>query len=904
MTQENFSFANLSNLPALENLYERYLANPESVEASWRTFFEGMHFGSQFKAPLMQEGSPDLRIHLLIHAYRTYGHLLARINPLDPSAKQEAPELNLEKLGFKREELERSFPTCGFLKEKQAPLKTLIDALQKTYCRTIGIEYMGLGNPHMEEWIQKQIEPYFELRLSPEEKIEILHSVNKAEIFESFIHTKYVGQKRFSLEGTETVIPMLVAILEKGSDEGLVEVVLGMAHRGRLNVLANILNKPYSLIFHEFEDHYTPDLLEGTGDVKYHRGFNGSLRTRHGKEVQVTLTPNPSHLEAVDPVVEGQTRALQELKGDKHKRRDVAAILIHGDAALAGQGVVYETLQLCRLNGYATGGTVHLIVNNQIGFTTLPKDSRSTRYCTDIAKAFGAPVFHVNAEDPEACVAVAKLAISLRQTFQCDVFIDVVGYRKYGHNESDEPTFTQPQEYRVIHQKKPIRTTYREQLIQEGVLDQKKAEALENEFKEGLQKALEEVPKSPASAKEEKTAPQVPLKLETHVPLERLQDLARRFCTIPDGFQINSKIKRLLQERLAMVSSEKTAAIDWGMGEHLAYATLLTEGIHVRIAGQDVRRGTFSHRHGVWVDQENSSKYFPLSHLGTPNDPQALFDLFNSPLSEFACLGFEFGYSLFYPNALIIWEAQFGDFANGAQVLIDQFLATSEQKWKHATNLTLFLPHGYEGQGPEHSSGRIERFLQLCGDDNMQVANVTTPAQLFHLLRRQAKRQQKKPLILFTPKALLRHPLCTSLLSEFTSGAFSEVLDDPRMPQNCRRLLICSGKVYYDLVQEREKKNAFDIAILRLEQLYPLNKAKVLELLEKYKGCKECFWVQEEPQNMGAWEFVRQPLNELLEKVMGITIQYVGRERSASPAAGSYALHKQQLTRFLEESFR
>ncbi len=896
MSSENFSFANLANLPALESLYEKYQRDPESVDPSWRYFFEGMRFAGTVQGMARGGESPDLRIHELIYAYRKYGHLAAKINPLGSPTEEEVPELNLEKHGFQKQDLDKTFPTCGFLKEKTAPLKVIVDSLKRTYCGSVGIEYMDLSMPKLEDFIQERIEPNFEKNLSPEEKLNILYSVNRAEIFESFIHTKYVGQKRFSLEGTETLIPMLVSLLEEGAEEGVSEVILGMAHRGRLNVLANILNKPYSMIFHEFEDHYTPDLIEGTGDVKYHRGFNGSLKTKKGKEVQVTLTPNPSHLEAVDGVVEGLARAEQErLKGNV---RGVLPILIHGDAAVAGQGVVYETLQLCQLNGYKTGGTIHFVVNNQIGFTTLPKDGRSTRYCTDIAKAFGAPVFHVNAEDPEGCVAVAKLAIALRQAFQCDVFIDLIGYRKYGHNEGDEPTFTQPHEYEIIHKKEPIRVLYRKKLIQENVLDQTRADALENEFKEGLQKALQEVPKSPAPPKEETTAKASLIEnVETAVSATTLQELARIFCSIPDGFQINSKIARLLQERLAMVSGPNDQAlIDWGMGEHLAYATLLTESIHVRIAGQDVRRGTFSHRHAVWVDQKEPKKYFPLSHLAKN---QARFDIFNSPLSEFAALAFEFGYSLFYPNALIIWEAQFGDFANGAQVVIDQFIATSEQKWRHASNLTLFLPHGYEGQGPEHSSGRIERFLQLTAEENMQVVNVTTPAQLFHLLRRQAKRQNKKPLILFTPKALLRHPLCVSALKDFTQGTFEEFLPDPKEVQNPRRLLLCSGKVFYDLVSEREKKSSFDVAILRCEQLYPLNKEKLKALVSHYGRFKECFWVQEEPQNMGAWEYIYTHLEEVLEN----KVRYVGRERSSAPAAGSFAKHKEQLTRFLEESF-
>lgn len=894
------SFANFTNLPAMELLYEKYLQDPRKIDASWRLFFDGLALGLASATPVRaEEGNLDVRVHELIHAYRTYGHLLAQINPLETRTPKKIPELDLGNWGFTTEDLERSVPTGGFLKEKRAPLKTLLQALAQTYCRTIGVEYIDLVEPTIEKWLQERIEPYFEPHLSSDDRIDILHALNKAEIFESFIHTKYVGQKRFSLEGSETLIPMLIALLEKGEEEGVQEAVVGMAHRGRLNVLANILNKSYAQIFHEFEDHYAPDLSEGTGDVKYHKGFQGVFRTKKGSEIQVLLSANPSHLESVDPVLEGQVRALQEQRGAKEKRREVVPVLIHGDAAIAGQGVVYETVQLSRLNGYATGGTIHIIINNQIGFTTLPKDTRSTRYCTDIAHAFGAPVFHVNAEDPEGCVAVAKLAMAFRQTFQCDLFIDLIGYRKYGHNEGDEPSFTQPLEYQIIHKKRSIRTLYQDQLIREGVLDAPKAEALEKEFKEGLQKALDSIPKS-VSHPEESVAkpPDLFQKMETGVSLERLKQLTQSFCSVPQGFHLNPKVQKLLQERLAMLNSDKPA-VDWGMGEHLAYATLLTEGIHIRIAGQDVRRGTFSHRHGVLVDQENAERYFPLSHLAKD---QALFDLFNSPLSEFAALGFEFGYSLFYPHSLVIWEAQYGDFANGGQIVIDQYISASEQKWNQTCNLTLFLPHGYAGQGPEHSSARLERFLQLCGEENMQVANVTTPAQLFHLLRRQAKREIKKPLVLISPKTLLRDPQCVSAPQDFSAGSFIEILDDLRPIQSPRRLLLCSGKIFYELLAEREKKNAFDIAILRVEQLYPLNRVRLQELLKKYEGFKECVWVQEEHSNMGAWEYIRPLVDQELGGKM--SVKYVGRARSAAPATGSFALHKSQQAKLLEEAMR
>lgn len=899
MDSLGFSYANLGNLPLLENLYARFQEDPNQVDPSWRYFFEGMEFGRSKTSHSSSQGSSDLRIYRLIDAYRTYGHQIAQFNPLHQEKIEEPKELNLKLLGFSEGELKQSFPTCGFMKEKEASLEQILNQLKKTYSGTVGIEYIGLGSPEIEQWLQRKIEPGFERSFSKEEKKHIFHNLNKSELFEIFIHTKYVGQKRFSLEGGETLIPMLAAMIEKGAEEGVNEVILGMAHRGRLNVLANILNKPYSLIFHEFEDFYTPDLLEGTGDVKYHKGFTGSLKAGE-KTVNILLAANPSHLESVDPVVEGHARARQELKKDKSKRKEIVPILIHGDAALAGQGIVYETLQMCHLNGYSTEGTVHIVINNQIGFTTLPKDSRSTPYCTDIAKSFGAPVFHVNAEDPEACVAVARLAMEMRQKFQCDVFIDLMCYRKYGHNESDEPTFTQPKEYQIIKMKKSIRKLYEEQLIKEGILGQEDAAKIEADFRaflgEAQQKIKETIQEKKADGNKKKGDPFIPV--ETAVKAEKLIKMAEAFSKVPEGFHLHSKIQRLLKDRLEMLTGDfKIAKIDWGMGEHLAFASLLDEGIHVRISGQDSRRGTFTHRHAVWVDQKTHQRYFPLSHL---HENQGLFDIYNSHLSELAVVGFEFGYTLSYPKALVIWEAQFGDFANGAQLIVDQYLASSEQKWSLSSNLTLFLPHGYEGQGPEHSSGRMERYLQLCAEDNLQVVNCSTPAQLFHVLRRQALREMRKPLLVFTPKALLRHEETVSALNDFSSGSFEEVLQDPLMPKRPKKLLLCSGKIYYDLSLERKKREKnTEIAVIRLEQLYPLNEKKLVEIVREYPDVKEMFWIQEEHSNMGAWEYIRPHLLRLFGKV-----GYIGRDRAASVAAGSYALHKKQYAAIMDEVFK
>jgi 2-oxoglutarate dehydrogenase E1 component len=875
-----------SNLQLFDEQYRKFQENPDSIEPSWRHFFQGWELAASLRPALKASG--DLQVYHLIEAYRTYGHLQAAINPIDIHPIQEIPALSLEKHGFKEGDLNKPFPTCGFLKEKESPLKKIVEALKATYCGTIGIEYMGLQMPELESWLQKRIEPGFAIPFSPEEKIAILHDLNRSELFETFLHTKYVGQKRFSLEGAETMIPMLAFALEAAAEQDVNEVLLGMSHRGRLNVLSNIMSKSYTTIFYEFEDYYVPEIVEGAGDVKYHKGFTGHFTTRKGGTVNVILSANSSALESVDAVVEGQARARQEIKGHK----EVLPILIHGDAAIASQGVVYETIQLGKLNGYKTGGTLHIVINNQIGYTTLPKDGRSTRYCTDIGRTFGSPVFHVNAEKPEECVYAARLALEIRQKFHIDVFIDLNCYRKYGHNEGDEPAFTQPIEYALIRKKKSIREMYRDVLIQEKILDSGAAQKLEETFKSDLALALEKIPKPEIKAPEFKARDSSQTVVNTAVPTTTLIELAEDFCHVPQDFHLHPKLKKLLSERLEMVHADpKKSSIDWGMAEHLAYASLLAEGVHVRFSGQDSRRGTFSHRHAVWVDVEKEEqRYFPLSHL---KNKKAAFDIYNSPLSEYAVLAFEFGYSLAYPKSLVVWEAQYGDFANGAQITIDQYIAASEQKWGVRSGITLMLPHGYEGQGPEHSSARMERYLQLCGDSNMFVVNATAPAQLFHLLRRQPHLQ--KPLILFTPKVLLRHPLCLSSLADFSTGSFQEFLHDPTPPKKTRRLLLCTGKVFYDLLAERKKD---DIAIVRIEQLYPFNQDKFKKFLDTYQGFQECVWVQEEPQNMGAWSYI----HPVLQGCISCPIQYAGRKPSGSPAAGSYALHKKQYTEFMKEA--
>lgn len=886
-----------ANLDIIEQMYAKYKENPDAVDPSWIPYFDQVETAPPAIPVIDKEAPSDIRIYNLIQAYRTYGHLLAKINPIATHPMVEPWQLKLETLGFGKDEMQKLFPTCDLMPKNEATLQEIIDTLRAIYCDKIGIEYMGLQSPELEKWLQQHIEPNrFKVELSIGGKRMILQHLNRSEIFESFLHTKYTGQKRFSLEGGETLIPMLAATIEKGSGLGMEEFIIGMAHRGRLNVLSNILDKSYSEIFNEFDEAYVPNSFEGSGDVKYHKGFFSEVQTHHGKTVKVVLAPNPSHLEAVDPVVEGQVRARQVKKNDEFKEK-VVPILVHGDAAIAGQGIIYETLQLYNLPGYSTGGTIHIVINNQIGFTTLPQEGRSTLYCTDIARAFGAPVFHVNAEDPEGCVYATNLAVELRQKFHCDVFIDLNCYRKYGHNESDEPAYTQPLEYQLIRSKKSIRVIYRDDLIKQGVLEKEMAEGLEGVFKKSLQDALQGIMKVESKTDAEKeggfngTHGEAMLqRVDTGVPKPLLIEIAQKICAIPEGFTIHPKVAHLLKDRLQMVIDSSAAKpVDWGMGELLAYGTLLWQGHDVRLAGQDSCRGTFSHRHAMWMDQTKEMTYFPLKHLKAG---QGRCDVINSPLSEYAALGFEFGYSLASPEALVLWEAQFGDFANGAQVVIDQFIVPAEQKWGQKFSLVLLLPHGYEGQGPEHSSARIERFLTLCGNDNMQVVYPTTPAQLFHLFRRQVLRPLRKPLIVFTPKGLLRHPDCVSPLDDFTKGGFQEILDDPYPLKNVKRLLICSGRIYYDLMAMRVATKADDIALIRVEQLYPFNNERMQALLEKYTGFKECYWVQEEPSNMGAWDYIRPILRGLLPP--HIDLKYVGRARSAASATGSHALHKKE----------
>lgn len=893
------------SINAIEDLYARYLKDPQSVDPSWKSFFDTF---DREKVKTIQASSStaggDARILGLINAYRLFGHLGADIDPLASEPPSRPSQLAIDVFGFSSADLTQEFPTFGLLPEQKSTLQSIINRLESIYSGKIGVEFVGICRSDVEKWLADQLEGgAFRAELTVDQKHMIMQYLNQSELFESFLHMKYPGQKRFSLEGAESLIPMLAEIIDRGAEFGVKEIVFGMAHRGRLNVLSNILNKSYVDIFSEFDEGYAQDSFEGTGDVKYHKGYYSNTISSHGHKVDISVMPNPSHLESVDPIVEGVVKAKQ-LQAGKGGFDKILPVLIHGDASISGQGVVYETLQLINLPGYTTGGTIHVVINNQIGFTTLPKDSRSTTYCTDIAKAFGAPVFHVNGDDPESCFFAALLAIELRCKFQIDVFIDMVCYRKYGHNESDEPAYTQPLVYQVIRKKQPIRELYKETLISRDVLKRESAEKMEQEFKASLQKALEsvEIPKEKTTDKHlgKFSDEGVIFKhVNTGVLPITLRMVAEKISFIPQNFKINPKLQKLVKDRFSMIEKDlQKPSIDWGMAELLAYGSLLNEGYDVRLSGQDCCRGTFSHRHAVWVDQETSSQYFPLQHI---SDKQGRFDAYNSPLSEYAVLGFEFGYSLAAPKSLVIWEAQFGDFSNGAQIVIDQYISTAEQKWGQKSGLVLLLPHGYEGQGPEHSSARIERYLTLAGQNNMMIANPTTPAQFFHLLRRQVLGVVKKPLIVFTPKGLLRHPACLSTLQELAQGSFLELLDDPDKPQNVDKLVFCSGRIFYDLIAARTKGQVENIAIVRIEQLYPLDREGMLSIFEKYKGFKECVWIQEEPVNMGPSFYIIREIEQLLPK--DIKLDCIARPRSASPAVGSHALHDKEHQALLDHLF-
>ncbi len=897
--------ANRWNLELIEENHRRWRDEPTAVDATWRAFFEGYELarsGEPEDGSSIEGGAAQAAVTRLIDAYREIGHYLADLDPLkltppgDPGGLLEPSSF-----GLTEADLDRTFH-CKMFDPPRATLNEVIAALRETYCRTIGVEFMHIRNPQIRAWLRDRMEegrnrPRIDIR----EKRRIILKLNAAELFETFLHGHYVGAKRFSLEGGETLIPLLDALIERSAKYGVKEIVLGMPHRGRLNVLANTLDKPYGMIFGEFEDNQ-PETVAGDGDVKYHLGFSADHVTADGHTVHLSLTPNPSHLEAVNPVVEGRVRAKQRRFKDEDRKLGLP-VLIHGDAAFAGQGLVAETLNLSQLKGYRTGGTVHIVVNNQIGFTTSPVDSRSTRYCTDVAKMIEVPIFHVNGEDPEAVVYVAEMALDFRETFGLDVVVDLICYRKHGHNENDEPAFTQPLMYQKIKDRPTIRALYTETLIQSGELSAAEAETIAETFRDKMQAVYEEVHDHAAKV------PQTPgfggywkgykpnysfVPVDTGVPAESLRKIILATSTVPEGFHVNPKIKRQLDSRLK--AAETGDGIDWGFAETLAFGSLLVEGIPVRLSGQDSRRGTFSHRHAVLVDGTNAEVHVPLNCIPGQKAEICAYD---SLLSEAAVLGFDYGYSLDEPNMLILWEAQFGDFANGAQVIIDQFIASAESKWGRASGLVMLLPHGYEGQGPEHSSARLERFLALCAEDNIQVVHPSTPAQYFHLLRRQVKRDFRKPLIVMTPKSLLRSKQAVSTLGELASGRFQDVIDDAVPPDRVKRVVLCSGKVYYDLVARREQANkAREVAIIRLEQFFPWPVDALKAAVGRYRSAREWVWCQEESQNMGGWSFVSPRLRD--PETINQDFKYVGRDASASPATGSHTVHDREQAELVE----
>lgn len=855
----------------------------------------------------LEDNKRAIAVMRLINMYRTRGHVLADLDPLSDEPGH-SPELDLEYYDLTLWDLDREFYCGGLGGYEKAPLRVIIELLRETYCGKIGAEFMHLLDLEERKWLRERMEATANSpELEKEDKIQILHKLNQAMAFEQFLHKKYIGHKRFSLEGADTLIPMMHFMLEEAGEAEVEKIFMGMAHRGRLNILVNIMNKPYRKVFADFEGNLDPDSIQGSGDVKYHLGAKGEHQTDEDQKVELELMPNPSHLESVNPVVEGAARATQDALNGQQTSKNILPVLIHGDAAFSGQGVVAETLNMSQLDAYKTGGTVHIIINNQIGFTTLPEDGRSTEYASDLAKMILAPIFHVNGDHPEEAVHAIKMAFEYRQKFGKDVVIDLVCYRKHGHNEGDEPAFTQPGMYKEIENHPTVRDQYTNDLVRKGELTEDETQEIFDEFDDLLRQAFEDAKNaSPMEVtedminREESSQSDWPDIPDTTYPEEEVKDIAVKLNTVPKDFDANPKLLKQLAKRTEIVEKNEKK-IDWGLGEALAIGSLLKDGTTVRLTGQDAERGTFSHRHAILHGTKTDQKYIPLNHL---SDDQAPFFPYNSLLSEFACVGFEFGYSAAKLDALVIWEAQFGDFANGAQIPIDQYVAASEAKWGQKCNLVMTLPHGYEGQGPEHSSGRLERFLQLCAEDNMQVVNLTTPAQYFHILRKQAMQEKKKPLIIMSPKSLLRHPMATSRTEDLTDGQYRPFIPDIEVDdkKNIERLIICSGKVYYDLYKARQDNEMDNIALCRLEQFYPFPDRDVNSILEEYSHIDNIIWCQEEPRNMGGWMFVSGRIETQLQD--GQTLRYVGRQASASPAAGQMKIHQAEQQRLIERALR
>ena len=845
------------------------------------------------------------RVFELIHSYRVRGHVMADTDPLEYRQRKH-PDLDIVEHGLTLWDLEREFAVGGFAGKSLMKLRDILGVLRDSYCRTTGVEFMHIQDPKQRKWIQDRIERSH-TKPEREEQLRILRRLNAAEAFETFLQTKYVGQKRFSLEGGESVIPLLDAVLDSAAESRLDEVVIGMAHRGRLNVLANIVGKSYAQIFREFEGNLDPKSMHGSGDVKYHLGAEGTFTGLDGEQIKVSLVANPSHLEAVDPVLEGVSRAKQDIIGKGGTDFTVLPVAIHGDAAFAGQGVVAETLNMSQLRGYRTGGTVHVVINNQVGFTAAPESSRSSMYATDVARMIEAPIFHVNGDDPEAVVRVARLAFEFRQAFNKDVVIDLICYRRRGHNESDNPAFTQPLMYDLIDKKRSVRKLYTESLIGRGDITLEEAEQALQDYQGQLEKVFTEVREAtsqPAAVEPSDPQAEFPVAVNTAVTTETVKRIAESQVNIPDHITVHPRLLPQLQRRATMVED---GTIDWGMGETLALGSLLLEGVPVRLAGQDSQRGTFGQRHAVIIDRSTGEEYTPLQYL---SEDQGRLNVYNSLLSEYAAMGFEYGYSLARPDALVLWEAQFGDFVNGAQTVVDEFISSAEQKWAQTSGVVLLLPHGYEGQGPDHSSARPERFLQLCAQNNMTVAMPTSPSNYFHLLRWQAHNPHHKPLVVFTPKSMLRLKAAAAKAEEFTTGQFRPVIGDASVdPAAVKKVVFTAGKVYYDLEAERQKRGATDIAIIRIERLYPLPGAELQAEIKKYPNAEKYLWAQEEPANQGAWPFIALNLIDHLDLAVGADVPHderlrrISRPHSSSPAVGSAKRHQAEQEQLVREVF-
>jgi 2-oxoglutarate dehydrogenase E1 component len=899
---DNFTFLNNISSSQIDDNYQRFLENPNNVEFGWRKFFEGFEFArTDYNVTSDTIIPTEFNVINLIRAYRERGHLFTKTNPVRTRRKY-SPTLDIQNFKLSEKNLTEEFLSGEEIGIGKAKLSTIIDNLQKTYCQSIGVEYMYIRTVEIVDWLTKKMElckntPNF----NKSEKTHILQKLSEAVFFEKFLHKKFPGQKSFSLEGAETLIPALDAVIEKGSELGIREFVIGMAHRGRLNVLANILHKSYKDIFSEFEGkEYEEIFLQG--DVKYHLGYSSETTTKNGTKVMLNLAPNPSHLETVNPIVEGIVKA--KIEHDyQNDSNCIVPILIHGDAAISGQGIIYELVQMSQLEAFYNGGTIHFVINNQIGFTTNYLDGRSSVYCTDVAKTIQVPIFHVNGDDAEAIIYVVQLAIEFRQKFHRDVFIDLLCYRKFGHNESDEPRFTQPTLYSIIEKHPNSEYIYFQKLLAEKVISVEEEKVFENSINEVFEQEFVEskqIKKGKITPfledywNEIRKANEIDFSdsPKTGVEKEILIEISKGLTTIPNGINLFKKMQKIIQDRKDMVFS--TDKLDWGMCEALAIGSLLMENHSVRFCGQDVERGTFSHRHAVLTIEDSNNEYIPLNHL---SENQSKLGIYNSLLSEYAVLGFEYGYAMVLPKTLSIWEAQFGDFSNGAQIIIDQYISSAEDKWKLMNGLVLLLPHGFEGQGPEHSSARIERYLTLCADNNMQVANCSTPANFFHILRRQIHRDFRKPLIVFTPKSLLRLPACTSPLNDLIDGKFREILDDDLSNKNdISKLVFCSGKIYYELLEDRTKREDKKTAIIRLEQIYPFPTKQLDEILMNYPSAEKFIWVQEEPENMGPWPFISSVFTQK-------TLKIISRPPSGSPATGSSKFHVMQQKKIIEKTF-